>query len=62
MIKHCFGVSLKASSINVVRSRLPEEIAEQVVEVVGYMESQDDKETAYLKDKAKRVYKSLLRF
>ena len=38
MIKHCFGVSLKASPVDgVLDGRLPEEIAERVVGVVGLM-------------------------
>jgi hypothetical protein len=61
MIKHCFGVSLKASSVSVIRSRLPQEIAEQVVGVVGYMESQYEKECLFLKKNIKRMYLMLVK-
>jgi len=56
MIKHCFGVSLKASPVDVVRRRLPEEIAEQVVGVVGLMESENRILCDELKGKVRGIY------
>jgi len=50
---------LKASPVDVVRSRLPQEIAEQVVGVVGYMESHNGKECVYVKDRMKKMYRLL---
>ena len=59
MIKHCFGVSLKASSINVVRSRLPEEIAEQVVEVVELVEDGEGRSSKELKGRIRKVHAAI---
>jgi len=52
---------LKASPVDVVRRRLPEEIAEQVVGVVGYMESPNGKECVYVKGNIERMYRLLMR-
>lgn len=57
MIKHCFGVSLKASSISVVQNRLPMEIASKVIDVMWYMES--DKRLNEIKGKTKGVARML---
>lgn len=59
MIKHCFGVSLKASSINVVRSRLSEEIAEQVVEVVELVEDGEGRSSKELKGRIRKVHAAI---
>jgi len=61
MIKHRYNVSLKACSLTTVQSSLPDaELAEQVADIMRYMESgkpQEEKECAWLKSKAKEVYK-----
>ena len=61
MIKHCCGVSLKASSINVVRSRLPEEIAEQVVEVVELVEDGVGRSCDEIRGRIRKVYAAVMR-
>jgi hypothetical protein len=63
MIKHCYEVSLKASSQRAVISNLPDAaLAAQVVEIMDYMESQEQKDCQHLKDKTSSVYRMFLRF
>lgn len=59
MIKHCYKLSLKASSQNRIRSSLQDPVlAEQITEIMEYMESAEnhgEKGPAYLKDKIRGV-------
>jgi hypothetical protein len=57
MIKHCYGISLKACSQSSIRSSLPDaRIAERVADIMYFMESYDDKGCSSLKGKIKDVY------
>ena len=64
MIKHCYGLSLKASSQSTVRSSLPDDgLAAKVTDVMRFMESGDARDgngLDKLRDKIKDVYKSLI--
>lgn len=60
LIKYCFNISVKASSQTLVQNSLPPDLAVQVVEIMNYMESNDNKECADLKTKIKQTY-SLIR-
>lgn len=62
MIKHCYNLSLKASSQSDVRSSLPNaDIAERIMDIMNYMESSEAKICSNLKDKIKIVYNIILR-
>jgi len=64
MVKHCCGLSLKASSQSVVRSSLPDAgLAAKVTDIMRYMESGatgDGGGCDELRDKIKDAYKALL--
>jgi len=66
MIKHCYKLSLKASSQSMIRSQLPDAgLAEQIADVMSYMEvakthEQNQKGHIYLKDKINSIYRMLL--
>lgn len=69
MIKHCFNLSLKASSRDMIASRLAKhELAAPVLEIMDYMENGKyrsdegngyDNGNIYLKTKIKQVYRTL---
>lgn len=60
MINHCYNLSLKASSKNAVLNSLPDAfLAEQIAEVMDYMESSEEKKCADLKNKIKNVYRMI---
>ena len=63
MVKHCYGLSLKASSQSTVRSGLPDaDLAAKVTDIMRFMESgaTGDKDGCdKLRDKIKGVYKTL---
>ena len=63
MMKHCFNISLKASSESDIKNRLAgHKIVEPVLEVMNYMEDENrhtDKTGVYLKDKIKDIYRIL---
>ena len=62
MIKHCFGISLKASSKSVILNQLAGyEIAAPVLEIMDYMENGKTMENGNinLKNKIKGIYKIL---
>jgi hypothetical protein len=62
MIKHCYGLSLKASSQKAVLSSLPDaDLAVQVVAIMDYMESHEEKECSHLKEKISGAYRMILR-
>lgn len=65
IIKHCYKLNLKASSRDMIQSNLPDiSLAEQVTDIVDYMESSgslDENELMHLKNKIKRIYTSVLR-
>lgn len=58
MIKHRFKISLKASSKDViVQSIADEEIAGLVIEVIEFIENNEEVDCIVLKDKIKKVYR-----
>jgi len=62
MIKHRYGLSLKASSQKAVLNNLPEPaLAAQVVEIMDHMELSAAKDCQYLQDKIRGVYRMLSR-
>lgn len=57
MMKHCYHISLKASPLSVIQSSIPNaDLAQQVVEIMNYAESNKEKDCACLKDKIRSVY------
>ena len=63
MIKHCYKLSLKASSRNMVRNSLSDTgLAEHVMDIMDYMESEAHKEKGHilLKNKINSIYRKLL--
>ena len=61
MIKHCYGLSLKASPQKAVLNDLPDAaLAVQVVGVMDYMESGAGKECSVLKEKISGVYRIIM--
>lgn len=65
LTKHCFNLSLKGSSRNTIRSNLPDKaLAEQLTDIMDYMESGDAsyiKGYPYLRDKAKDIYRTIIK-
>lgn len=62
IIKHCFGLSIKASSQSAVSNSLPDPaLAARVADIMGYMESQGDKGCAGLKEQIRGVYGMIVR-
>jgi len=65
LIRHCFKLSLKASSKNAIQSSLPDEtLATQLTEIMDYMESTNSGEPKgylYLKEKIKGIYPIIVR-
>ncbi|MGB4426545.1 MAG: BatD family protein, partial [Limnochordia bacterium] len=61
MIKYCFGVSLKASPMSLIRSRLPKEIAEQVVGVVELVEDEVGRSCDEIRGRIRKVYAAVMR-
>jgi len=63
MIKHCYNISLKSSSRNMIRMSLPDaELAEQVTHIMDYIENSqnhDEKRHIYLKNKIGVIYRML---
>ena len=59
IIKHCYNVSIKASSRNTIQHSLNDaDLAEQVMDIMDYMESaktHDEKGHIYLKNKIKKT-------
>jgi hypothetical protein len=65
MIKHCFKLSLKASSRNTIQSSLPDtDLTAQLTDIIDYVESPDSrgaKGYLNLKDKIKRIYPTIVK-
>lgn len=63
MMKYCFNLSLKASSMNDIKSGLADhKVASPVLELMRYMEDEKQnpgKDGTYLKEKIKEIYKIL---
>ncbi|MDR0490303.1 MAG: BatD family protein [Oscillospiraceae bacterium] len=60
IIKHCYSLSLKASSQNIIRNSLPDAaLGAQLAEIMDYVESSESRDAKghmQLKDKIKSIY------
>jgi len=65
MIKHCYNLSLKATSKSGVKTNIPDaDVALQVVSVMDYIESAKIDETGghnHIKNKIKEIYRIINR-